>query len=103
MKNIMTRVFPAKQITCQPCLTTRLFFSILKKHIQLFYKDFRAELKSYSKINQAACYITKQESIDPDQREKFYDDLKKIREKHGLAPDYYSGFRIKARKNHIER
>lgn len=88
--------------SCQPCLTTRLFFSILFKHIKLFWKDFRAELKSYSKINQAACFITRQESSDPAQREKFYEDLKKVREKHGYAPDYYAGFKIKAQRNPID-
>lgn len=87
MRKIMTKVFPDKP--CQPCLTTRLFFSILIRHIKLFWKNFRAELKSYSNINEAACYITKQQSIDPEQREKFYEQLDAIREKHGYAPARY--------------
>lgn len=91
MKNITL----PKANSCQPCLTTRLFFSILAKHIKLFWKDFRAELKSYSKINEAACYITKCEETDPNQREKFFNELKAVREKHGLSPDYYTGLKMK--------
>ena len=98
MKNINI----SKTVNCQPCLTTRLFFSILIKHIKLFWKDFRAELKSYSKINEAACYITMQQSVDPEQREKFYEELKMVREKHGYAPDYYAGFKIKHTRNPID-
>jgi hypothetical protein len=98
MKNIKF----SRAYTCQPCLTTRLFFSILFKHIKLFWKDFRAELKSHSKINEAACYITKQESTDPEQRVQFYEDLRKIREKHGYVPDYYAGWKIKAQHNPID-
>lgn len=92
----------SKTVNCQPCLTTRLFFSILIKHLKLFWKDFRAELKSHSKINEAVCYITKQESSDPEQREKFYEELRKVREKHGYAPDYYAGWKIKAMRNPID-
>lgn len=95
MKNITF----SKTVTCQPCLTTRLFFSILIKHIKSFWKDFRAELKSHSKINEAACYITKQESTDLDQREKFYEELRKVREKHGLAPDHYTGLVIRVKNS----
>ena len=92
----------SKNVNCQPCLTTRLFFSILIKHIKSFWKDFRAELKSHSKINEAACYISRQESVDPEQREKFYEELKRVREKHGYAPDYYAGWKIKSRGNPID-
>lgn len=99
MKNIN---FSAPQVSCQPCLTVRLFFSILRKHIKLFWANFKAELHSHNRINEAACYISRQESSDPEQREKFYEELKKVREKHGYAPDYYSGWKIKSRGNPID-
>ncbi len=92
-------IFPAPQVSCQPCLTVRLFFSILRKHIKLFWSNFKAELHSHNKINEAACYISRQESSDPEQREKFYEELQKIRKKHGLAPDHYTGLVIRVKNS----
>jgi hypothetical protein len=56
---------------CKPCMTIRTFFHLLKKN----YKQFRQDLKDYSKVNYYACELPKVKlSVTPED-----DKIKKIR------------------------
>ena len=59
------------KINCKPCMTIRTFFYLLKKN----YKQFRQDLKDYSKVNYYACELPKVKlSVTPED-----DKIKKIR------------------------
>jgi hypothetical protein len=59
---------------CKPCMTIRTFFYLLKKN----YKQFRQDLKDYSKVNYYACEIPKYKR--PQNIEEGMKELKRVRE-----------------------
>ena len=60
--------------TCNPCITIRTFFFLLRKN----YQQFRKELKDYSKVNQYACEMPKYKA--PKTIDEGMAELKHLRE-----------------------